>query len=899
MSGTKLFQKNRALGCVSNHLPASLRFVKKRREYMVVTCVGNSFHIYGANKLHLLSVSGMHPEGITCMASDEYLVYTSSGKIIYGWRMGRIIKYTYKGHEKDVHLMLPFGRHLIAIDDANVMKVWEIRTETTYLDIQFQVDKFKITALMHPSTYLNKILLGSEQGELQMWNIKHGKLIHTFKSFENPITVLEQAPAVDIAAIGLKSGRIVLLNLKVEEVLMEFNQDWGFVTGISFRTDGPAVMATSSNNGKVVIWDLEERKIVSHMKTHSGPVCTLQFFPNEPLLLTTSPDNSVKIWIFDATDGGGRLLRERGGHSKPPTHIRFHGANGHNILSSGEDSTMRIFSTVTETLNKSLGKASYNKKLSKRKNRFEYDRYLMSPIIKFTTETTREKEWDNIAAIHRGLVQTTTWTYNKQRMGDLKLVPPQYHNKNPEKEFNVEATAICLTHCGNFVIIGYSSGYVERFNIQSGIHRMQYGSPAHKKSTVRGIASDQLNQMVISGACDGTIKFWNFNSGTEPFSTISLDYGVMLFTMHRESSMLCVGLEDFSANIIDCEAQNIVRQFRGHTASLTDCCFSADSRWLITAAMDCAIKVWDIPSSYLVDHFRTTKPCISLTMSPTGQFLATIHANDLAIYLWANKTLFNHVSLRIINPESEPPLIDLPTTSEFESEFGLACNLSQVKLEEGDEVEVTYESPEKLDDILITMSAEAASKWQNLLDLEIIRKRNKPKEPLRVPKQAPFFLPTVAGTELQFDFTDINRPDEQSKMLQPTKIDNTATLGKLLKSGTDNDFTAPLKYLKSIGPSMIDFEIKSLSSNNGGSADIMERFMTLLISVFESKLNFELGQAYLGVFLQAHNDEICKTSKLRKRLADLETAQNQGWQVLEDNLLYGIGVVNVIRNYVS
>ena len=42
----------------------------------------------------------------------------------------------------------------------------------TYLSTQLDKDTFTITACMHPSTYLNKILFGSKQGKLQLWNIR-------------------------------------------------------------------------------------------------------------------------------------------------------------------------------------------------------------------------------------------------------------------------------------------------------------------------------------------------------------------------------------------------------------------------------------------------------------------------------------------------------------------------------------------------------------------------------------------------------------------------------------------------------------------------------------------------------------------------------------------------------
>lgn len=47
-----------------------------------------------------------------------------------------------------------------------------------------------------------------------------------------------------------------------------------------------------------------------------------------------------------------------------------YGANGTQILSSGEDSSLRAISTISETLNKSFGRASYNRKASKKRSKF-------------------------------------------------------------------------------------------------------------------------------------------------------------------------------------------------------------------------------------------------------------------------------------------------------------------------------------------------------------------------------------------------------------------------------------------------------------------------------------------------------------------------------------------------
>lgn len=314
--GSKIFVPCRGLGYVSNHIPLNVRYIKSRKENLILTCVGKAFHTYGISHFGLLSVSGLHPEDITCMASDAYHVYTACGNVIYAWRRGRELKHTYRGHKKPVILMLPFGAYLISVDEASTVKVWDIKAEILHLELTFLNSTFQITALMHPSTYINKIVLGSEQGNMQLWNINTSKLVYDFKSWKSAISCIVQAPAVDVAAVGLNSGKIILHNLKFDETIMEFMQDWGVVTSISFRLDGHPIMATGSLAGHVVFWDLEERRVSSQLiSAHDGAVTGLICLPNEPLLLTSSPDNTLKLWIFDMSDGGARLLRKREGKS--------------------------------------------------------------------------------------------------------------------------------------------------------------------------------------------------------------------------------------------------------------------------------------------------------------------------------------------------------------------------------------------------------------------------------------------------------------------------------------------------------------------------------------------------------------------------------------------------------
>lgn len=53
-----------------------------------------------------------------------------------------------------------------------------------------------------------------------------------------------------------------------------------------------------------------------------------------------------------------------------------------------------------------------------------------------------------------------------------------------------------------------------------------------------------------------------------------------------------------------------------------------------------------------MNYFQLDCPCTSLSMSPNGEFLATTHAGQLGVYLWANRTLYAHVNLKPLDPDN-------------------------------------------------------------------------------------------------------------------------------------------------------------------------------------------------------------------------------------------------------
>ncbi|MCL4119134.1 UNVERIFIED_CONTAM: hypothetical protein GTU68_064212 [Idotea baltica] len=892
--GSKIFMSYRALGLISNEIPLTVRYIKRRKENLITTVIGNAFHTYGSNKLGLLSVGNPHTHPITCMTADTYHVYTANKNIIYAWRRSTELNHSYKEHSDDIILIMTLGPHLISVDKKNILYVWDIKSEELYLQMEFS-DAFQISCLFHPATYVNKILLGSKQGKLQLWNLKSNKLIFTFTGWESEVTVLEQAPAQDVVGIGLASGDIYLHNLKFDETVMKFKQEWGPVTGISFRTDGIPVMVSGSTLGHIAIWDLHDRRLSSQIwQAHKKGVTGLRCLPNEPKLVTSSADNTLKIWIFDMPDGGARLLNIRDGHSAPPLMARFHGSLGDQILAAGEDSSLRVFSTVTDILNKNLGQASYNRKATIKKSRDNSEHLKMPAITAFTSETTQEKPWDNIACIHRGKAVVTTWSFENQRMGDHKLI----HNRFKKNFRNALATCLELSVCGNFIIIGYDTGHLDKYNIQSGIYRGSFtdDGPAHKDTTISAVVSDALNQVVVSGDQEGVLKWWKFRT-LKRMNKIDFDTGIAGLHLHRDSGLLAVQLEDWSIQIADIDTKSIIRKLCGHSNQITDVAFSANSKWLVSASLDRSIRTWDLPSSTCIDMFCVPVAASSISFSPSGEFLATIHAGHLGLYLWANKACFQHISLCPLPTSFDAPVVPLPSTAADQSQMPVKEGEEQAskELEDMDVDEEEYESPEQISKDLITLALLPTSRWLNLLQIDTIKRRNKPVEPPKAPKAAPFFIPTVPGLDFKFGEAEASQAatDSGSRLMTVKSFECLTPFGEKLR---DKSLTEAMAMLVDMGPTGVDVEIRGLDPDTGGSEEVILNFLKMIKFFISHRKYFEVAQGYLGLFLKIHSEFVIENEKARQICQKLLISHNDTWHSIRNSLNQSLSLISYFKN---
>ncbi|KAM0989059.1 hypothetical protein FF1_013039 [Malus domestica] len=883
-----IFEPFRAIGYTTSSVPFSVQ--RLGTETFVTVSVGKAFQIYNCAKLSLVLVGPQMPKKIRALASYRDYTFAAYGNEIAIFKRAHQAA-TWSSHNAKVISLLLFGEHILSVDVEGNLFIWAfkgIEENLTPIGHVMLDNNFSPSCIMHPDTYLNKIIIGSQEGSLQLWNISTKKKLYEFKGWNSSICSCVSSPALDVVAVGCADGNIHVHNIHYDEELVTFSHSArGAVTALSFSTDGQPLLASGGSSGIISIWNLEKRRLQSVIRdAHDGSILSLYFLVNEPVLMSSSSDNSIKMWIFDTTDGDPRLLRFRSGHSAPPRCIRFY-ANGRHILSAGQDRAFRLFSVMQDQQSRELSQHHISKRAKKLKMKEEEIK--LKPVISFDCAEIRERDWCNVVTCHMDTAEAYVWRLQNFVLGEHILKP------RPENPTPVKACAISA--CGNFAVLGTADGWVERFNLQSGISRGSYMDTSERRSfahdgEVVGIACDSTNTLMISAGYHGDIKVWNFK-GRDVKSRWEVGCSVVKIVYNRLNGLLAVVADDLIIRLFDVVASRMVRKFEGHTDRVTDMCLSEDGKWLLSSSMDGSLRVWDVILARQIDALHVDVSITALSLSPNMDVLATAHVDQNGVYLWVNQSMFCGAS-KVDSYAKEVRSVKLPSISSTKGSQPEDSDEPIVDHPQSKDAPAFTTLDLQIPD-LVTLSLLPKSQWQSLINLDTIKERNKPIEPPKKPERAPFFLPSIPSFSGEILFKPTGSENEEAKgdNVEDTRIKSglapSQFLQHLQSSAEMKNFSAFTDYIKSLSPSTLDMELQMLRIVDDEEEELESRpellSIELLLDYFihetSCRNNFDFVQAVIKVFLKIHGETIRCQSRLQDKAREFLDIQCKTWQRVE------------------
>ncbi|KAH7328310.1 WD repeat-containing protein 36 [Stachybotrys elegans] len=697
------------------------------------------------------------------------------------------------------------------------------------------------------------------------------------------------------------------------------SQDGALVRGGLNKVEflvGQPVIVTSGRDNSLKTWIFDEKsfspvpRILHSRSGHAAPVSCLQFLPSDfdgaeagnKWLISGGQDRSLWGWSLRRDGQSSELSQGNIRKKAKKVGILAVNALAHGPKTTLEDLKAPEITCIASSLNRDGGiGAMPGKQAMWQKGQ---------PQKALDAEISGSTGWESVLTAHKDDPYARTWFWGRKRAGRWAFKTGDGSN----------VSTVAMSPCGTFALVGSELGGIDMYNLQSGMYRQRFpskltpaqarqlkmqqlkqaddvvqlqteqgqkyplGTGRHTKA-ITGLVVDSLNKTVISCSLDGKIKFWDFVTGG---LIDQIDWAPMTFPTscryHSSSGLLAFSCDDMSIRVVDMETKRTIREFWGPQDAINDFCFSNDGRWVIAASQDSVLRVWDLPTSHLIDAIRLEKPCKALAMSLSGEYLAATIQGELGVTLWTNKTLFKHVPTRQIS-EKEIGQVSAPTVS-GEAGGGLLAGAFD---DENDDDEDAIPAPvlDQLSADMMTLSLVPKSRWQTLLHLDLIKERNKPKEAPKAPEKAPFFLPSSGNAQVPGQTAEAETAlDGASRISKLDRARFEEMFSTKLRAGAaSNNYDEFIEHLKSLSPSSADLELRSLSAGDGDEAsNELLHFIQALTARLSARRDYELTQAWMTVFLRLHFDMIMADETLLGALG-LWKAQQES----ECNRLDGLG----------
>ena len=414
-----------------------------------------------------------------------------------------------------------------------------------------------------------------------------------------------------LTLVTLTKWFVVLLNCRTDKVVMEFLQEQGSVTALTFRSEprAPNMLVSGSSSGALVCWDLDKKKLAFvREEAHLGAVVEAKFLPGEPRLVSSGADNSLQMWIFDLPDGSMRLLKGRQGAAGPIRKFDFYGELGTQVLVASEYRGQGLFgraSLIQQHRDKQWSQSVLQKVIA---NKGASDTFWpglrkqkrLPPIVDSAFSHIRHFDWAAVVTCHQDYPWAFVWSAATGSLIRKTLcIGPVRQGESPN------AICVDVSVCGNFAVVGYEDGSLHRYNMQSGLHRGPFLSDKYeqgegkqkkvvevKAHTARVCSVIMTVGSTISACSDPNsagIKIWNTMSQkllkTVDLSDVAKGAHIQFIRASAGSDVLvAVAFSDGRVVLVDLDAERVVRQFESvGGASCTDIAFSSDGRWLCVA----------------------------------------------------------------------------------------------------------------------------------------------------------------------------------------------------------------------------------------------------------------------------------------------------------------------------
>ena len=196
--------------------------------------------------------------------------------------------------------------------------------------------KHHVTSVcFHPKE--NKLLSGSWDKTIQVWDIAKEESILKLSGHEDAITSVEFAPNGNQLISASQDKRAILWDISGKIPILNKIRHKSLITDTTVSLDGK-FLASSSNNKEIRIWEIETGTQLKKITGHDDVITSIDFSPDGKTLVSGSEDKTINLWNIDNQS----CIKTFKGHEDWVQCVCF-STNGKFIASGSGDKTIKLW----------------------------------------------------------------------------------------------------------------------------------------------------------------------------------------------------------------------------------------------------------------------------------------------------------------------------------------------------------------------------------------------------------------------------------------------------------------------------------------------------------------------------------------------------------------------------
>lgn len=240
-----------------------------------------------------------------------------------------------KGHSHVVRSLAfsPDGKRLLSGSFDRSLQIWDVKSGKFLKNFAGHTDLIFCVA-WSPT---GNTIASSSYNEVRLWDVDSSQCTDVLTAHAGAVRAVAFSPDGKLLATAGDDSVIRLWNVLLGEAVATLEGHADRVNGLAFSPDG-ATLASASNDKTVRIWNVAARTQVDKLTGHSGAVTCVAYAPDGLTLATGGDDQNVMLWRLPV----GKAYVTLQQHTDAVTSVAF-SPDGHGLASASADRSIKLW----------------------------------------------------------------------------------------------------------------------------------------------------------------------------------------------------------------------------------------------------------------------------------------------------------------------------------------------------------------------------------------------------------------------------------------------------------------------------------------------------------------------------------------------------------------------------